>query len=246
MTYENQDPTGWIMSEKLDGVRAIWDGEKLMSRNGNEFFPPAWFTTQLPAGVSLDGELFIGRGMFQATVSVVKKKLPQDAGWREIKFCVFDAPNATGGFEERLAFCETVLDESEIASVVQHVLCKSRGHMQRFYLDLCDAGAEGIMIRESGSAYHKRRSASLLKYKPFHSDEAVMIGTESGEGRLAGKIGALILKWGDVTFKVGSGLNDHIRACPPKIGAVISFGFCGLTDGGCPRFPTFLAERSYE
>jgi len=52
-TYERQDVTGWIMSEKLDGVRAIWTGEKLISRNGNEFAAPGWFTAGLPAEVML-------------------------------------------------------------------------------------------------------------------------------------------------------------------------------------------------
>lgn len=33
----DHDPTGWWMSEKLDGVRAYWDGEAFVSRRGNQF-----------------------------------------------------------------------------------------------------------------------------------------------------------------------------------------------------------------
>lgn len=33
-TYENQDVQGWVMSEKLDGVRGYWDGKTLLSRQG--------------------------------------------------------------------------------------------------------------------------------------------------------------------------------------------------------------------
>jgi DNA ligase-1 len=245
-SYKGQSVKGWLMSEKLDGVRAIWDGSKLVSRNGKQFFAPEWFLSQLPAGVALDGELFIGRGKFQPTVGAVKKESPVDREWRKIRYCVFDAPQALGGFEDRLAFCESTLAGSTIASVVPHRECAGKEDMESFFEALCADGAEGIMLRAPGSSYENRRSANLLKYKPFESDEAVVMGHKIGEGRLAGRVGALIVKWGKVTFRVGSGLSDEVRMNPPKVGALITFGFCGLTDGGCPRFPTFLAERSYE
>ena len=63
-------PDGWWMSEKLDGVRAIWDGEHFRSRGGNIFHAPAWFKAGLPA-LPLDGELFVGRGKFNDAVSIV-------------------------------------------------------------------------------------------------------------------------------------------------------------------------------
>jgi DNA ligase-1 len=245
-SYEGQHIQGWLMSEKLDGVRAVWDGSKLLSRNGNEFAAPEWFLAQLPGGVALDGELFIARGRFQATVGTVKKKTPVDAEWRKIRFCVFDAPHAHGGFEERLAFCGAVLEGSAIAEVVPHRKCAGAQDMERFFHQLCAAGAEGIMLRAPGSLYECRRSSSLLKYKPFESAEAEMIGTEPGEGRFSGMVGALVLRWKDIIFRVGTGLTEDLRLSPPALGARITFGFCGLTDGGTPRFPTFLAERSYE
>ncbi len=245
-TYEGQDINGWLMSEKLDGVRAIWDGSRLFSRNGKEFFAPGWFTAQLPCGVPLDGELFIGRGQFQATVSIIKKNTPVDSEWSRIKYCVFDAPAFDGGFEERLAFCRISLAGSSVAAVVEHRECLGKSDMRKFFDNLCEQGAEGIMFRAPGSRYENRRSESLLKFKPYQSDEAVMIGVEDGKGRNAGKAGALVLKWKGVTFRVGSGLNDEIRANPPQVGTSITFGYCGLTDGGIPRFPTFIAERSYE
>ena len=41
--YKNQDIHGWVMSEKLDGVRGFWDGTQLLSRQGNTFSPPDYF-----------------------------------------------------------------------------------------------------------------------------------------------------------------------------------------------------------
>jgi len=75
--WENDvDVTGWWISEKLDGVRAWWDGKKFISRLGNEYIAPDWFTAGLPDH-PLDGELWVGRKLFQDTVSIVRRA---DAG----------------------------------------------------------------------------------------------------------------------------------------------------------------------
>lgn len=243
---ETADPTGWWMSEKLDGVRAIWDGTSLWSRNGNRFHAPAEFLAALPAGVCLDGELFLGRGKFQTTVGIVRRKNPTAADWSGMTFRVFDAPACPGTFETRLAYCESVLAGNPVAEVVPHVLCTSRDHMEEFFGDIICQGGEGIMLRAAGSAYEQRRSPALLKHKLFESDEAELVGSEPGEGRFAGAIGAIVVRWGKTIFRIGTGLTDDLRACPPPVGSAITFGFCGFTDGGCPRFPTFLAVRSYE
>jgi DNA ligase-1 len=245
-TYDNQDPTGWLMSEKLDGIRAIWDGSKLVSRDGNEFSAPTWFLAQLPADTMLDGELWIARGAFQKTLSVVRKKTPIAAEWQAVTFRVFDAPAIKGGFEARLAACGTILAGCAIASVVEHTICRDSRHMHATFGALCADGAEGIMLRRPASPYEQKRSSSLLKLKPSDSCEAVLVGSESGDGRISGLVGALVVAWRGLKFKIGTGLDDETRANPPKMGARITFGFCGLTDAGLPRFPTFIAVRNYE
>lgn len=245
-SYAHQSPTGWWISEKLDGVRAIWTGTELQSRTGNRFFAPDWFTAQLPAGVMLDGELFIARGAFQQLVSVVRKNTPVDAEWLEVTYQVFDAPAFPGGFEERLDHCRQLLDGCAIATTVAHTKCRGGAHLQSVFERLVAAGAEGVMLRAPGSAYDQNRSPNLLKMKPSHSDEAEVIGYEDGKGRHAGRLGALVCTWNGHTFKLGTGLTDEQRECPPRIGARVTFGFQELTNGGIPRFPTFVAERNYE
>ncbi len=244
--YENQPIAGWLLSEKLDGVRALWNGRQIVSRNGNAFAAPAWFLAQLPADIALDGELYIGRGQFQRTVGIVRTKTPVDADWRAISYRVFDAPEAAGGFEQRLAAADRALICCDVASVLPHVGCRNKAQLDATFAELVALGAEGVMLRKPGSAYEPKRSGNLLKYKPFESDEASVIGYEGGEGRLAGMIGALICRWKDKVFNVGAGIPDAIRLAPPALGAAVTFGFCGLTDGGLPRFPTFVAERNYE
>src|ERR1700736_5516314 len=96
------DPTGWLLSEKLDGVRGYWAGKQFLSRLGNLYHAPAWFTAGLP-DVPLDGELWLGRKKFQRTVSIVRRQDKNDL-WRELTFVVFDAPTLETGFEARLEF----------------------------------------------------------------------------------------------------------------------------------------------
>ncbi len=104
------DPTGWWMSEKLDGIRAYWDGEAFVSRLGNRFFAPDWFTADLPAD-TLDGELWVGRKLFSKTMSIVRAGAAGQE-WKQVSYVVFDAPNAKGSFEDRIAHAGRVLTRS--------------------------------------------------------------------------------------------------------------------------------------
>ena len=96
------DLAGWWMSEKLDGLRAYWDGNQFVSRLGNTFHAPDWFLAGLPA-TPLDGELWVGRGQFARASGLVRRQDKTEL-WKEVRYLVFDAPSAPGGFEGRIAF----------------------------------------------------------------------------------------------------------------------------------------------
>lgn len=243
--YDGHDVTGWLISEKLDGVRAMWDGENLVSRNGNIFFAPEWFKKDLP-NVNLDGELYIGRGMFQNTVGIVRKKKPNDDEWKLIKYMVFDAPCVRGGFSNRIAAAKLAIECSSFAKVVEQTVCIGRKHLDDVFCNLVYEGAEGVILRKANSQYEQKRSDSMLKHKPIDADEAEVIGHVDGEGRLKGMVGALICRWKGKEFQIGSGMKDDNRRTAPNIGAIVTFCFGGLTDGGMPRFPVFVSERNYE
>src|SRR5438105_732798 len=112
------DLAGWWMSEKLDGVRAYWDGRQFLSRQGNLFHAPDWFVEGLP-NVPLDGELWIDRKKFQRTVSIVRRQ-DKTQLWSEVRFVVFDAPATTGGFEDRFAFLKDLLARNATKFAQQH------------------------------------------------------------------------------------------------------------------------------
>jgi len=87
--------TGWLMSEKFDGFRAVWDGEKFISKNGNVFYAPKEFTKDFPK-VPLDGELWAGREEYQTAASIIKRgtksKNYNAADWDKLQYVIFDAP----------------------------------------------------------------------------------------------------------------------------------------------------------
>jgi DNA ligase-1 len=238
------DPTGWWMSEKLDGVRAYWDGEVFLSRLGNRFFAPDWFVEDLPAD-TLDGELWVGRKLFSKTMSIVRSGA---AGieWKNVSYVVFDAPNAKGGFEDRIAHAEKVLKKAATphARFLEHVTCEGFDHLREELTRVEALGGEGLMLRRPKSKYEIGRSQSLLKVKTFHDAEARVIGHAPGTGKHKGRLGALVCELPTgVTFNVGTGFSDVERASPPKIGAVITFRYQELTDDGVPRFPSWVGER---
>lgn len=238
------NPAGYYLSEKLDGVRCYWDGRLFCSRNGHRFHAPEWFTEGLPLE-PLDGELWIGRKQFQRTVSIVRR---QDGGelWREVKFHVFDAPADGGPFESRLrlVFLIMKLCQPQYAVAHPHVVCKSRDHLHNELARVVSLGGEGLMLRQPGSPYVFGRSPTLLKVKQFQDAEARVIGHEPGAGRHKGRLGALLVEMANGTrFAVGTGLSDAERKDPPAIGSTITFRYQELTDGGVPRFPSFVRVR---
>lgn len=224
-SWAGENPAGWLISEKLDGVRAIWTGSELLSRNGKRFNAPASFIAALPAGIALDGELWMGRGKFQATVSAVR-----GSDWSGVRFMVFDAPEADGGFESRLAVARAALAGSAVAEVVRHDVCLGLPDMDTRLADVVADGGEGICLRRAGSPYISGRYSGLLKRKLADTAEATVANHREN---------SLTVRWGAVEFGL---------ACiaQPAIGSVVTFSYRGLTDSGRPRFASFVGVRDYE
>ncbi len=238
-----QDITGWWMSEKLDGVRAYWTGEKFLSRQGNEYHAPDWFVDKLPA-FPLDGELWMDRKMFQKTVSIVRRQ-DKSEHWKNIRFLVFDAPAEKGSFEERLEIIRTHLNsKNTYIEQLSHIPCESSVHLKEELQRVEALGGEGLMLRQPKSLYEIGRSNTLLKIKSFIDAEAVVLEYQPGKGKHKGKMGALSVQLDNGTlFSIGTGFSDHQRANPPEIGSTISFRYQELSDDGVPRFPSFLRIR---
>jgi DNA ligase-1 len=241
---EEYDPTGWWMSEKLDGVRAYWDGKQFLSRKNNIFYAPDWFTAGLPAH-PLDGELWIARKQFDRTSGIVRRQDKPEV-WKEIKYLVFDAPEARGPFEDRMKLLTDLAAswKAKFAAFHAHVACTGLDHLFAELDRVTSQGGEGLMLRKPGSHYERTRSMTLLKVKKFLDAEAIVTGYEAGKGRHKGRVGALRARFGNgVVFEVGTGLKDRERENPPAVGSIITVKYQELTKDGMPRFPVYVGQR---
>lgn len=239
------DPAGYLVSEKLDGVRATWDGRVLRFRSGLPVAAPAWFTDGLP-DLPRDGELWLGRGRFEALVAVVRKARPVDADWRGLRYALFDLPGAAGPFAERAAVLRDTVargDHPALVAIEQRAL-PDRAALARALKAVVDGGGEGLVLHRADAPWRAGRSSDLLKLKPLADAEAVVIGHALGRGRFAGQMGALHVRTGEgVEFLIGTGFSDAERARPPSIGRVVTFRHRGLTAGGVPRFASYWRLR---
>ncbi|GLO60877.1 ATP-dependent DNA ligase [Vibrio sp. MACH09] len=244
--YQNhQHIEGYWFSEKLDGIRAVWTGSQLLTRKGNKIIAPAWFTNMLPNYV-LEGELWAGRGEFQLVQTTVLKSIPVDAGWKHIRFMLFDTPNSSLSYRQRYAWLQKLVIDLAVAhiDVVEQRPVKSKEQVENELLQLTSNHAEGIILRDPKASYAKGRSNTLLKLKKHQDAEAVVIGYKAGKGKYLGQTGALLVQNGDgVQFYIGAGLTDKQRKQPPVVGEIITYQFNGFTHTGIPRFARLLRVK---
>jgi DNA ligase 1 len=239
------DPAGYLVSEKLDGVRAWWDGTRLRFRSGLPVLAPHWFTARLP-DAPLDGELWLGRGRFEDLAGTVRRSVAIDVSWRQVNYVVFDLPGGAGPFEQRAAAVSRLVDAAafpQLQAATQRRLA-DRAELRRWFDDVVRDGGEGLMLHRADAPWRAGRSDALLKLKPLADAEAVVVGHVPGRGRHQGRLGALQVRTGEgVEFLLGTGLTDAQRARPPAPGATIVFTYRGRTASGVPRFASFLRVR---
>lgn len=293
MDHNGEDPTGWLMSEKLDGQRAWWDGgisrgapkagvpwanrlkdsrykvapvcTGLWSRYGNIIHAPDWFLDQLPKGVCLDGELYIGRGCFQETRSVVSTLVP-GVGWSKVKFKIIDAPDPVQLFcrrtvrvpgngkvfiqgDERCAglIKGSLIPEYENTNVeaITQQLCRGQDHLDEYTAEIVGGGGEGVILRLG--VWVPYRSKRLLKVKPTIDGEGTVVGWVPGKGKYVGKLGALKIKLDSGIICDLSGMSDlerdEYKTIFP-IGCKVHWVAMGYTNTGSLREGRYVGKSS--
>lgn len=240
------DVRAYWVSEKYDGIRAHWDGQQLRSRQGIAIDAPAWFTQRWPAQ-PMDGELWAGRGQFAAVQSTVGQGAKDEAGWRALRYMVFDVPDQAGSFAQRHAVLQqrvARIAQTWVQAAPQWQVA-SHGALMRQLRTLSNDGAEGLMLRRADSPYRAGRSDDLIKLKLFDDAEALVVAHLPGKGKYRGMTGALLVQMpSGQRFKIGSGLSDAERAQPPAIGSTITYRYNGSHPSGLPRFARYWRARS--
>ncbi len=239
------DVSQYLVSEKLDGVRAIWDGQHLYFRSGHPIDAPHWFVDGLPKQ-ALDGELWLGRGSFERLSGIVRRSTPDDDEWRQVRYMIFELPGAPGSFAERVDQMQQLVRQVAIPwlSVIPQNLAVDRKILQKMLDETLRAGGEGLMLHRADARYETGRSDTLLKLKPWLDAEALVVAHLPGKGKYTGQLGALRVQMPDGrTFRLGTGFSDEQRRKPPPLGATVTYRYRELTTRGLPRFASFLRIR---
>jgi DNA ligase-1 len=237
----------WV-SEKLDGMRGYWNGEQLLSRQGNIINSPKWFTKNWPKN-PMDGELWIARGQFQKTLSCVRKVTVEENCWRKVRFMVFDLPKHTGTFTERITTMKVLANAtmSSYLEIIKQFKIDNTKQLDKTLNHVITNQGEGLMLHRDNAYYSAGRTNNIMKLKKHQDAEAIVIAHVSGKGKYQDMLGALKVQTkAGITFKIGSGFSDKERANPPKVGSIITYKYNGKTDTGIPRFARFYRLRSTE
>ena len=240
------DVSRYLVSEKFDGVRAVWDGTTLRFRSGREVAAPAWFIAKLP-GTPLDGELWLARGKFDELSGIVRKAQPVDDEWQRVSYLIFELPGASGSFAERYARITELVRHTGWGPLqaVEQVRLLTRRALDAKLAATVKSGGEGLMLHLAGAPYVTGRSDVLLKMKRLHDTEGVVVAHLPGKGKYSDMMGALQIEMPDGRrFKLGTGFTDAVRKNPPPPGSTVTYTYRDFTSSGLPRFASFLRVRT--
>ena len=243
----NVDIREYWVSEKLDGVRAVWDGRQLRFRSGNPISAPDWFVRSLPTEQALDGELWLGRGTFETLSGIVRTETPDDRAWRHVRYMIFELPEAPGSFTERIAEIQRVTAEAKLPWLqpAEQFRLADEKSLQRKLNEVVRGGGEGLMLHQADAPYVTGRSPVLFKVTPWQDAEARVISHVPGRGKYKGMLGALrVAMPNGKQFSLGTGFSAHERRHPPAVGSEVTYRYRELTEQGVPRFASY--QRVHE
>ena len=242
------DARAYALSEKLDGVRALWDGKSLRFRSGRTIAAPAWFLAALPAQ-ALDGELWMGRGSFDRLSAIVRKAQPVDEEWRAVRYMVFDAPATGKTFRQRYQSAQELVAAAYthwLVLVAQDSVGAAQELPERLQ-SVVDQGGEGLVLHHWDAMWQPGRSKAVRKLKPHADEEGQVLAQVAGKGQFEGQMGALLLETPDKKrFVLGSGFSQAERRTPPPVGSWVTYRYRDRTPQGIPRFASFLRVRGEE
>ena len=265
---------GWFYSEKYDGVRGLWNGSEMISRNGIVLNIPDFIRQELETVVNddgevyeLDGEIWFGIGNFDLASGQARRFEPDSEIWKSAKYMVFDCQSINDKFKNRYKVLQKLFKNSNykfIELVEQNIV---RDNIREVLKEYLDNGSEGLILKNPESLYEHKRSKNMLKMVASFSDEAIVVGYTKGINKYNNMVGALVVNMNDSTFSVGSGLTDRQRyakfnkwsdeevdksrknlkdSSVPVIGSVVTIKYKEINKSGKPKHPVFVTVRNYE
>lgn len=240
---------------KFDGTRMVGiSGKGLYSRNRKAYPHLEHIRAELdmlPAGTTLDGELYSQTLTFQEIVATVKNETLQPRQ-TFIKFYVYDMINGEN-FLTRSFVLQSIfaMHKFEHLVLVKTEECANEAAMKDKHNEYVKEGYEGIMLRNKTGLYSNCRSVHLQKYKEFFDMECRIVDFKEGEGAEEGCV-----------IWICETEDKKQFACRPRgtreerqelfatgaehVGKMLTVRYQEMTDDGLLRFPVGIAIRDYE
>ena len=131
----------------MDGIRGYWNGYHLVSRHSKQYHYPSWFIAELPKGIPLDGEIWIGRQMFENTVALLNSSHPSHPLWKKLKYMVFDLPIENLAYESRIERLKQMNLPSHVI-IVESKQCQGNHQLLEALTTILTQGGELILMGE--------------------------------------------------------------------------------------------------
>lgn len=232
---------------KLDGMRCLKLGDKLMSRKGKEI-------TTLPhiAAIEdnskswLDGELYAHGLTFQENMSLIKKNRPESIN---VKYHVYDVVLEGTSFIDRFNLLNGSVKDCEHIELVPTFKIESLAMLKHYHEKFISEGYEGSILRWGNDGYKiNGRSSNLLKYKDFIDETYTVVDIEPSDKNP--EQGVVICKCEKTGETFGTGMKfshkereNILNNKSNYIGKTAEIRFFEYTDGGLPRFPVCVGFR---
>lgn len=263
-----------LASAKLDGVRAIVRGGVVLSR-ALKPIPNKNVQKRFKHLEHFDGELIVGAANDPDVLRTTTSGVMRVDGDPDVSFHVFDhIQEPTAPYLSRLQLVKDRPRKGGFVLIVDQTILQKLERLNEYEPSILAQGYEGVMLRRPEAPYKFGRSTAregyLLKIKRFHDAEFEIVGfeeemfnaneaptSELGHTKRSshkankipkGRLGALVLKYGDTTFNCGTGFNDAERERiwaerERYLGklAKIKYFAHGIKD--VPKLPSFLGLR---
>jgi DNA ligase 1 len=244
-TYDDsKDVVGWVMSEKLDGIRGFWTGKELLTRGGMKLTPPKWFIKNYPP-FAIDGELWTKRNDFENISSIIRSKNSKQR-WKSVSHNIFEVPSQSGGLLKRLSVLKEYLRENPnpYLKILPQTVINAKGQVADFLKEVSADKGEGVVVRNPNTLYQTGRLSSALKVKQYLDTECTVLEILPGKGKYQNMMGSVLCQTDSgKKLKIGSGFKDKDRSNPPAIGSKITFKYYGFTKKGSFKYPVYLRVR---
>lgn len=242
-----------FISPKLDGLRSVYKNGEFYSRQGHKFVGLSSLKLemedlmqQLAFPCQFDGELMVDGEHFNEISGKIRAFTEAD----NAHYYIFDSPSSEHPQHARLAFLDLLAARFRYPHItfVPHTTVTTMADISVKYAEYLAEGYEGAIVKQESGMYQDSRTWDWMKLKNTETADCRVTDIFEGEGKYVGMVGGLVVDFGGVAVRVGSGLSDKQRMYwwndPEEIiGRVVEVAYQEKTPDGSMRHPRLKTLR---